>query len=203
MTPDQLARIRSNNFSILVETFDQILDSAFRYLCTIGLLVGGIVLVFLLAVSIGHAQDYGELEKISTNIDSYLYFAEPGEGTVEVKVMGTVRSPGLYRLGVGTNLGQLLALSGGPVLGVRQEERDRETTVRLFRQREGGTQELIFERGFEEGIASESATYPELKDGDIMTIEVVEDRQFQWRDALSIISAAGTVAFAISRFAGD
>lgn len=162
------------------------------------------VLVLLLAAPMSLAQNYGQVEETNTNVDSYFYFVEPGEGTIEVKVMGTVRSPGLYRLGEGTNLGQLLALTGGPVLGVRQKERDRETTVRLFRSRgDGGQQELVFERGFEEGIASQSATYPELKDGDVMTIEVVEDRQFEWRDALTILSAAGSVAFAIAQFVGD
>lgn len=187
-----------------METLERMLCGVSHYLRRVGLLGGGTGLILLLIAPIGHAQDYGKVEATNTNVQSYFYFTEPGEGTIEVKVMGTVQNPGLYRLGEGTDLGQLLALTGGPVLDVRQQERDRETTVRLFRQQEvGGPQELVFERDYEEGIASESATYPELKEGDVLTIEVVEDRRFDWRDALSIVSAAGSVAFAIAQFVGN
>lgn len=187
-----------------METIEQMLGSVSRSLRRLGLLGLGTSLVLLIVAPTGHAQDYGKVEATETNVQSYFYFSEAGEGTIEVKVMGTVQNPGLYRLGEDTDLGQLLALTGGPVLDVRRQERDRETTVRLYRQQEdGGPQELIFERGYEEGIASESATYPALKDGDVMTIEVIEDRRFDWRDALSIVSAAGSVAFAISQFVGN
>ena len=149
------------------------------------------------------AQDFGQVEETNTNVNSYFFFVEPGEGTIGVKVMGTVRNPGLYRLGEGTDLGQLLALSGGPVLNVRQEERDRETTIRLFRPQGSGEEKLIFKEDFEGGITTQSASYPQLRDGDVMTVEVVEDRQFEWRDALTILSAVASVAFAIGQFAGN
>lgn len=149
------------------------------------------------------AQNYGQVEETDTNVNSYFFFVEPGEGSIDVKVMGTVRNPGLYRLGEGTDLGQLLALSGGPVLNVRQEERDRETTIRLFRPQSSGEQKLIFEEDFEGGITTQSASYPQLQDGDVMTVEVIEDRQFEWRDALTILSAVASVAFAIGQFAGN
>lgn len=173
------------------------MDGTFRFPRP-GKLLGGIALTLLFVVPMAHAQSYGRIEETNTNVESYFYFAEPGEGTIAVKVLGTVRNPGLYRLGDGLHLDQLLALTGGPVLGVRQKERDRETTVRLFRR-----QQLIYEREFEDDIAAQLETYPSLKDGDIMTIEVVEDRQFEWRDALTIVSAAGTVAFAIAQFVGN
>lgn len=161
------------------------------------------MLAVLFAPPISHAQNFGQVEETNTNVKAYFYFVEPGEGTIEVKVMGSVRNPGLYRLGEDTGLDQLMALTGGPVLGVRQEGRDRRTTVRLFRVREEGSQEMVFERAFAEGIASEEAVYPPLRDGDIMTVEVVEDRRFDWRDALTIVSAAGSVAFAIAQFVNN
>lgn len=163
--------------------------------------------VLLVATSVmvpnGWAQDYGQVEEINTNVDSYFFFSESGEGTIGVKVMGTVRNPGLYRLRVGTDLGQLLALSGGPVLSVRREDRDRETTIRLFRPQSDDEQELIFEEDFEGSITTRAASYPKLQNGDVMTVEVVEDRQFEWRDALTIVSASGSLAFAISQFVSN
>jgi hypothetical protein len=149
------------------------------------------------------AQDFGEVEETNSNVSSYFFFVEPGEGVIEVKVMGTVRQPGLYRVNPGIDLGTLLALSGGPVHDVRERNRDRETTIRLFRPRGGGEQALIFEEDFEGGITTRSAQYPQLQDGDVMTVEVVQDRTFEWRDAVSILSAAATVAFAIGQFAGN
>jgi hypothetical protein len=85
------------------------LCSVTHYLRRLGFLGGAMGLLLLLVVPIGHAQDYGKVEATETNIQSYFYFSEPGEGTIEVKVMGTVQNPGLYRLGVGTDLGQLMA----------------------------------------------------------------------------------------------
>lgn len=149
------------------------------------------------------AQDFGEVEETNSNVTSYFFFVEPGEAVIEVKVMGTVRQPGLYRVNPGIDLGTLLALSGGPVLDVRDRNRDRETTIRLFRPQGGGEQALIFEDDFEGGIATRSASYPVLQDGDVMTVEVVQDRTFEWRDAVSILSAAATVVFAIGQFAGN
>ncbi len=164
----------------------------------------GWVLPVLLAVTSGmvtdgRAQDYGQVEETDTNIGSYFFLMEPGKATIGVKVLGTVRNPGLYRLKEGTDLGQLLALSGGPVMDVRQEERNRETTIRLFRPEENG-RKLIFEEDFEGSITTQSAAYPDLQNGDVMTVEVVEDRQFEWRDALTIISASGSLAIAIAQF---
>jgi len=154
-------------------------------------------------VPVCQAQDFGQVEETYTNAGAYFYFVEPGEGTIEVKVMGTVRNPGLYRLGVGTDLGQFLALTGGPVHDVRDRNRDRKTTIHLLRPQSGGERALIFEEDFEGGITTWSKSYPVLQDGDVMTVEVVRDRTFEWRDAVSIISAAATVVFAIGQFAGN
>lgn len=160
------------------------------------LLIG--VFFFLIAPS-AQAQDFGRVEETETNADSYFFYVVPGEATIEVQVMGTVRHPGLYRLGQGADLGQLLALSGGPILDVRERDRAREATIRLYRAQAGG-EELVYEAGFEASIADRSTSYPELQNGDVMTVEVVERQRITWRDVFTFINSATLIALTIDRF---
>ena len=63
----------------------------------------------------------GRAELAEATSDTYYRFYLPGEATVQVHVAGTVEQPGLYEVSVGTDLGRLLALAGGPRYGVREE----------------------------------------------------------------------------------
>ena len=147
------------------------------------------------------AQRFGQVEETESNIDSYYFYVQPGVATIEVMVMGTVRNPGLYRLSEETGLGQLLALSGGPVLDVRQRSRPRTAVVRLYRP-QGQGEALIYEAEFEEDVVTApDGRYPDLRDGDVMTVEVTERQRFVWRDLFTIANTVAVIALAVERLA--
>ena len=164
-----------------------------------GVLIG--LLLSFMSVE-AQAQRFGQVEETESNIDSYYYYVQPGAATIEIKVMGTVRNPGLYRLSEGTDLGQLLALAGGPTLDVRLRSRPRTATVRLYRPQAQG-QALLYEAEFEQNLAAESENYPALQDGDILTVEVTERQRLVWRDLFTIANTVAVIALAIERLAFD
>ena len=170
---------------------------ALRYALS-GVLVG-VLLGF--ASTEARAQRFGLVEETESNIDSYYYYVQPGAATIEVKVMGTVRNPGLYRLSEGTDFGQLLALSGGPTLEVRQRSRPRTATVRLYRP-QAQEQVLLYEAEFERNVVTASENYPALQNGDIMTVEVTERQRFVWRDLFTIVNTVAVIALAVERLVG-
>jgi hypothetical protein len=166
-----------------------------RYRCGF---VFGVFLLCLPSIQTAFAQNFGLVEETRSNIQSYYFHVLPGEATVQVQVLGTVRSPGLYVIGVGTDLGQLLALSGGPVISPREGSVSREIFVRLFRPR-GGSRNLLYEGEFDR-VVNTMDPLPVLEDGDVMTIEVIEKKGFVWRDILAVIGAVAAVALAVERF---
>lgn len=141
---------------------------------------------------------FGRVEETETNIDSYYYYVQPGAAAVAVKVLGTVRNPGLYLLSEGTDLGKLLALSGGPVLDPRQRSIEHTAIIRLFRPRTGG-QALIYKAELEGGVVTEPEAYPALEDGDVMTVEVIKDRGFTWRDVFTVTNTVVLIALTVTR----
>ncbi len=147
-----------------------------------------------------HAQTVGRVGNITTDGTAYHVFARPGEATVQVLVLGGVSSPGLYEVGAGTDLGQLLALTGGPAAtSQRQSNQEIRVTVRLFRE-EAGARTVRYEAPLEQMLAS-PATYPTLQDGDVFSVEtvVIEHQGFAFRDVLTLLSTAATIALVIER----
>ena len=116
-------------------------------------------------------------------------------------VLGDVSSTGIYELGISVDLGQLLALSGGPSLSRSTGERttSSETTVRLFR-KTAGRRDLVYEAPLEL-LLSEPSLYPPLQDSDVFTVETIihERRRFSFRDALSIVSSFSTIVLIYDR----
>lgn len=143
------------------------------------------------------AQGLGRVEETTSNIPSYFYHVLPGAPTVQVDVLGTVRAPGLYELTEGTDVGQLLALAGGPVLMVRQRVLRREVTIRLFRSSSNGGAP-IYESVLEQAVG-DPETYPVLQDGDVLAVEVTERARITWRDISSIVGTIGVLALAVER----
>ena len=75
------------------------------------------------------AQEYGRIEDTQAEAPGYFYFARPGEPVVSVTAVGGLRASGLYYLGEGASLADLLALSGGVTAATGAED----PTVRLYR----------------------------------------------------------------------
>lgn len=153
-------------------------------------------MVLLLATAPCDAWGQNRPGEMRTDGSSYHMFARPGQNTIQVLVLGDVGQPGMYEIGEGLDLAQLLALSGGP--GLQRSARNRsETTLRLYRPQDG-QRELIFEAEME-GFMREREAYPSLRQGDVFQVETVERERFGWRDALRILTAAATVTFSIER----
>jgi protein involved in polysaccharide export with SLBB domain len=147
--------------------------------------------VSLLCPTVGpRAQSFGRVEETKSNSDAYYYYVQPGAPTVQVFVLGMAKFPGLYEVTEGTDLKQLLALSGGPDFDRRQFLNRQTTTVRLYRTTEG-KQDLLYE-GVLENTVSDTTAQRVLKDGDVLTIEVVERRRFDWRDILTVVNVVNT-----------
>lgn len=153
--------------------------------------------LFVAAASAAHGQRFNRVEDTKSNVDAYFYHVQPGAATVQVYVLGTVQAPGFYEVSDGTHLGQLLALSGGPTLNARRESSDRKVTIKLYRPAGYGERPL-FEALLDEAVTRPS-TYPVLRDGDVLVVEIVEKERFNWRDAFSIIGGVSALALAVER----
>jgi protein involved in polysaccharide export with SLBB domain len=143
------------------------------------------------------AQEFSRVEETTSNSTSYYYYVQPGSATIETYVMGTVRSPGLYIVQDGTDLGQLLALSGGPILDVLDQTRRRQVTIRLFRPL-AYSDRPIYEIELGRAVVQREP-YPILRNGDILTVEIVEARRFDWRDLLTVVGGLSALAIAVER----
>ena len=138
-------------------------------------------------------------ERVATAGGYFTYFL-PGERTSQVSVLGTVPAPGLYIVSVGTTLGEIVALSGGPFDGARSNEVERTTTIRLFRATASGTREAIYDRTFE-AFTRDAEGYPVVLDGDVVEVTTVERRLRTYRDTLTLVGALSTAIIAIIQIA--
>ncbi|NNF56670.1 MAG: hypothetical protein HKN04_00370 [Rhodothermaceae bacterium] len=136
----------------------------------------------------------GRAELTETTSDTYYRFFVPGDATVQVNVEGAVQQPGLYEVGVGTNLGRLLALSGGPRYEARESSRRRRVEVRLYRPNAGA--EPIYATTLQD-TATNPDVYPDLCEGDTMLIDVVESRRFGWQEIATIAGGVSAVALLV------
>jgi hypothetical protein len=138
----------------------------------------------------------GQSEQTRSNSTGYYYNHLPGEATIQVQVEGTVAYPGLYEVGVGTDLRRVLALAGGPRLDVRDRDSDRRVDIRLLRPSEGAI--------YVSTLAAASVRpdlIPPLRHDDTILVDVISRRRFTVQDAATIIGALGTVAFFIQAVA--
>jgi hypothetical protein len=136
------------------------------------------------------AQEFNRRAETETNLP-YFYYAKPGQATVQVMVWGS--QPGVYEVPDSTNLDLLLTLAGGPNIGSRSDrQKPTQVTVRLYRP-EQSRQEPLFEASMER-MASGDVEYPTLRSGDIVMIETVQPSRFTWRDGLSLLTTAASLA---------
>ncbi|HEX9950611.1 MAG TPA: SLBB domain-containing protein [Rubricoccaceae bacterium] len=138
----------------------------------------------------------GQSEQTRSNSTGYYYNHLPGEATIQVQVEGTVAYPGLYEVGVGTDLRRVLALAGGPRLDVRDRDSDRRVDIQLLRPSEGAI--------YVSTLAAASIRpdlIPALRHDDTVLVDVISRRRFTIQDAATIIGALGTFGFLIQAVA--
>ena len=155
----------------------------------------------LLAVTAGTAvaQIIPDAERSRFSSAAYYNYADPADVTMLVSVWGTVRNPGLYELPQGTPLSTVLSVAGGPIVGPRENRQDRTIQIRVFRDQTGAGAPVYETTMTNEVIA---AGDPVLHHGDVLTIETVLKRRFNWRDMLPVISTAASVAVVIAYYTG-
>ena len=108
-----------------------------------------------------------------------------------------MRNPGLYEVAVGTDLGRLLALTGGAAYDVREDRERQRAEVRLYRPQEG-----VVLSSTTADIAANPSAFPPLREGDSIIVDVIRKRQFGWQDAATIAGGLSGVALLISVLAG-
>lgn len=109
------------------------------------------------------AQDYGRLEDTQASAPGYFFFARPGEPTVSVTAVGAVGATGLYLLGVGSTVADLVALAGGAPLPADPATAS-DAVVRLLR--DGA---VLVETPYPE-LYSAGAAPMRLADGDVVEV---------------------------------
>ena len=162
-------------------------------------LKGAALALVLLALMIpaARAQVFNRVEETTSNSTAYYFHVQPGSATIETYVIGTVGSPGLYVVGDGTDLGQLLALAGGPNMDVRERNSRRTVEIKLFRPL-AYSDRPVYAANLQHAVVQQEP-YPILRNGDILTVEIVEHRRFNWRDAFTVIGGVSALAIAVER----
>ena len=131
---------------------------------------------------------------VDTEIESagaaYFQFLRSGEVPIEVLVMGDVGAPGIYSVGVGTGIAELLALSRGG---------NRDAIVRLYQQN-GDQRLLVYEQPVQQ-VMTGVPVLPPLASDNILFVEV-EDRSvwFTLDNVLRLVTTAATLLLVYDRF---
>jgi hypothetical protein len=146
-------------------------------------------LVVLLVAASGTVQ--AQLVTASPGVAVYRY-AEPGQPTMDVKVWGAVRTPGIFQVELDSDLLDVLTLAGGPLYDREVPNVERTVTVRLSRGSQGA-RSIVFEQPLDD-LVTQAISMPALQDGDVVSVEVDVRQRFGWRDGLTLLSTAGTVA---------
>jgi hypothetical protein len=139
------------------------------------------------------AQRLGRAEQTVSTAGTYYRHALPGEITIQVSVVGSVRQPGLYEIGESVDLNRLVALAGGPNIDPRDRTRERDITIRILRS-SSGVQPAFWATLDQTATLAEA---PALNEGDTVLIEITERQRFTWRDGVAVIGGLGAVAFLI------
>ncbi|MEX0600894.1 MAG: hypothetical protein WD205_09645, partial [Rhodothermales bacterium] len=145
------------------------------------------------------AQEFGRMNDQVASGTSYRIFARPGDATVQVVVVASEGS-GVYEVAPDTDLGALVALSGGLEAGGQAGVKS-SVTVRLLRKESDGRRRVVYEAPIEQMLL-EPNMHPKLLEGDVLTVDRVTRQGFGWRDALSVGTAAGTIALTLRSILG-
>jgi len=143
-------------------------------------------------------QEIVSLEQVEAGGTAYYTLVRSGEVRIEVLALGSLRSPGIYAIGFGMTLDELLALTGGTNVNTRSSTERIRVMLRLFRQEEG-QRKLVYEVPLEQILAGKGES-PILHDGDILVVEtIVRPKIITMERTLRFISAAGTLFLVVLR----
>ncbi len=140
--------------------------------------------LFALFIFLGASPAFAQLPQIigsglqSGSAARYSYVTQ-GDQSIEVDVWGTVRFPGRFEVPLDANLGDLIALSGGPLNTTRDSRLvSRITTVRISRGI-NSNRSVVFEQDFQ-NLLNLQGSFPNLENGDVIMIETIDTSKNQW-----------------------
>lgn len=167
-----------------------------------GLILTTVIILATISPWNSQAQEFGRVDDYENNGGAYHSFYELGEATVQIQVLGSIGVTGLWEVGISIDLGQLIALAGGPTAALNQETQGStrsysDGTVKLYR-RAGGRRDLIYEAEIDR-MLMEPEHYPPLQDGDVLVVETVtyQQNRLTWRDAILILNTVISTAVLI------
>lgn len=157
------------------------------------LLFAGLLLTVQSRTSL--AQTFEQSTDIQADGTSYHVFARSGEPTIQVFVFGTVGATGIFQIGIDTDLGQLLAMTGGVSTGPKVAGERHQVTIRLLR-RQGGERTAVYEEPLERMLRNPGA-HPDLQDGDVLEVNTEIRTRKNWLETVSTLASFTTFAIAI------
>ena len=126
---------------------------------------------------------------------AYRTFYTPGELTMQVFIISSTGSTGIYEIGRDTRLMELITLAGfaPPVRNDRTVIRN---TLSVIRPHSGN--EPIYKARLEDFVM-EPERHPPLEEGDVILIESVQKARFTWREVVSVVSGVSSVLLLAGR----
>lgn len=113
-----------------------------------------------------------------------------------VSVWGAVNNPGLYEVGAGYDVEDVLSLAGGPQLRPLVDNTRRTVNIAVYRSGGPGSGP-VYEASMNEFIANPSA-HPMLQDGDVIEVTMREKRGWTGRDTLTLLGVTASAGVAVA-----
>lgn len=148
------------------------------------------------------AQDEALATEVGSTNAAYYSFLRTGEVPIEVFVLGEVSDPGVYAVGLGTDLDHLLALAGGVAYGAQEERLVQDVTVRLY-DNAGGNRVLSYEQSLDRLLAG-TPPLPTLDNGDVVVVDVqAQQSWFTFSNTLSVLTALASLILVVERITSN
>ncbi|MEP0548668.1 MAG: SLBB domain-containing protein [Rhodothermales bacterium] len=139
-----------------------------------------------------------EAQTLTTNSGVAVYrYANPGQPTMDVRVWGAVRSPGVYQVERDMDLIEVLTLAGGPSIPSADDRSVRNVHVEILREAAAGRTAVLTTTL--DALTALDTPLPDLQDGDLVSLSVQTQQRFTWRDALSVTTSVAALAVLVLR----
>lgn len=137
-------------------------------------------------------------QSITTSSGVAVYrYANPGQPTMDIRIWGAVRSPGVYQVELDADLLDVLTLAGGPAIPSEDDRSVRSVRVEVLRN-PAGVRSVVLETTLD-ALTAQEAPLPDLQDGDLVSLSVNTRQRFTWRDALSVTTSIAALAVLVLR----
>ncbi len=140
---------------------------------------------------------YAQVDEPDSRRVAFFRYVEPGQATMRISVWGNVDAPGRYEVQAGTDMLELLSLAGGPSDRLRRSNERLYTTVVLTRKTETSLS-VIFEAPLVD-LTTGVTAYPSLQDEDLLKVDTVINRTFDWRDGITVLGGLATLTLLVLR----